>query len=318
MIKMKKKIDFLSVVVPVYNDEEVLNELTERLNVVLLELKRTSAIDLYEVIYVDDGSKDKSWETIVELKKEYSFIKGIKLSRNFGQHNAILAGFDNVSGDGIILMDSDLQDLPEDIPLLLKKHKDSSADIIWARRKSRTDLWWVKLNSYLFYFVFNNIAHIKLPEGIGSFSFLTKRVINEFVKHRERARLHIGILSYLGFKEEFVDVEREESKRSFTNYPFWKRLKLAMFGIVSFSKVLLRFSTMLGFVFSALAFFMGGYYLIRKLFFSIPVPGYASLIVAMAFFSSIQLLILGIIGEYLGVILDEVKGRAIYIIDKEV
>lgn len=302
----------ISVVIPIYNEEGNVPELYRRLkNVLENELKAT-----YEIIFVDDGSKDNSWNIIEDLHKQNSNIKGIKFSRNFGHHIAISAGLDCCKGDCVVLMDGDLQDPPEEISKLYKKLKEKY-DIVYAIRKTRKDPFLKKLVSKFFYGFFKILSKVEIPIDSGIFRIISRRVVDSFRSCREKSRFLSGLMSWTGFSQIGVETKRDARYAGRTKYGLFKSIKLAIDSITSFSYFPLRIATYVGFFIALLSFIMGIYMLIKKIFLGIPILGYASIIVSVLFIGGVQLLIIGIMGEYIGRIYTEVQNRPMYVIGEK-
>jgi dolichol-phosphate mannosyltransferase len=301
----------ISVVVPVYNEEENLSELHRRLRVVLEKDLQVT----YEIIFIDDGSKDNSWEIIEKLHNQNGNIKGVKFSRNFGHHIAVTAGINNVSGEVTIVMDADLQARPEDIPKAFEEYK-KGCDVIWAVAIERQDGVVARFGAKLFYALFNKLANINIPENIVFLTFSMKAV-DAIRAFGEKRRILAGIYSDIGFKARTIVVKKDKRFAGTVKYNLKKRLLLAVTGTISYSKIPLRISSYLGFIISVCSMIFTLIVFIRKLFFDISVSGYASLIIAITFIGGVQLMILGILGEYIGVVVDEVKNRPNYIVEKK-
>ena len=304
----------LSIISPAYNEEEVLPFFFERVKKVCRDLLEKDEIQDYELVIIDDGSIDKTWHIIKEAHKNDNKIKGIKFSRNFGHHNTTIAGLDHAQGDFIIFMDSDLQAQPEDIPKLLREFKEGF-DIVWGVAKERRDSFLVKSSSRLYYWIFNKIAGVKIfKENV--MAGCSKLAAGHIIQLREVRQFAPAIWKYIGFKSSTIEIEKKERFKGTIKYTAMKRANLALVSIIGFSKFPLKISSILGFFMSIVGFSLGLFMISMKLFYGIPVPGYTSLFASIAFFIGIQLLILGIIGEYLGIIIDEVKRRPIYIVEE--
>jgi len=301
-----------SMVIPVFNEEEVLLELYKRLTTVMEKLN-----EKYEIIFVDDGSKDKSFEILKKLCQQDKRLKIIRFSRNFGHHIAVTAGLDYAGGNTIVLMDADLQDPPEEIPKLYKKFKEGY-DIVYAIRKTRNDSFFKKLFSKLFYKIFKLVSKVEIPPNIGIFRIISKQVVNNLKKCREKSRFVIALIGWTGFSSIGVETNRDERYAGKSKYNFLKSTKLAIDSIVSFSSFPLHLISILGFLVAAFSFVIGIYMSIKKIFFGMPVSGYASLIISLYFLGGIQLIIIGIIGEYIGRIYSETQNRPLYIIKEEI
>jgi polyisoprenyl-phosphate glycosyltransferase len=300
----------ISVVSPVYQAEECLGELCRRLKAALETITED-----FEIVLVDDGSKDKSWQVVEELARNDSRVKGIKLSRNFGQHYATTAGLDYARGDWVVVMDCDLQDQPEEITKLYRKALEGY-EIVFARRHERRDALLTRLRSRLFSMLYNYLGDIKVDNSVANFSISSQAVISNVRKFRERARSFPVLLNSLGFKTAFVDVEHAARPIGRSSYTWAKLFAFATDCIVSQSNKPLRISIWIGLVLSFAAVVYAGVLAIRHLFYSMTVPGWTSLMVAVSFFSGLILGVLGILGLYLGKVYDEVKHRPLYVIQR--
>lgn len=304
----------LSIISPAFNEEEVLPYYFERVQSVCKNLIENNEITDYEIIVVNDGSTDGTWNLIKETKKSSANIKGIKLSRNFGHHNAISAGLSHCSGDFIIFMDSDLQAEPETIPKFLKEFL-SGFDIIWGVAKERKGNPLVKFSSRIYYWFFNKVSGLKIPKD-AIMAAASKRALDQILRLKEVRQFALAQWIYVGFKTSFLEIERKERLKGSIKYTFFKRLSLALTSIIGFSKVPLKISSLLGFIMSFLGISLGIFIIIRKLFYGISVTGFASVFSVLTLFFGIQFLILGIMGEYIGIIIDEVKSRPRYIVEE--
>lgn len=304
----------LSIISSAYNEEEVLPYFIKRTEKVCEDLLKDLVIKDYEVIIVDDGSIDNTWNIIKQHNKSNSHIKGVKFSRNFGHHSAVLAGLDHAKGDFMVFMDSDLQSQPEDVPKLLQEFF-KGFDVVWGIAKERRDSFLIKFISKIFYWVFNKIARVKIfKETV--MAGCSRLAVKHIRKLREARQFSPALWMYVGFKSTSIEVDKKERFRGAIKYNFFKRANLAIVGVVGFSQLPLKISNFLGFIMSFIGFALGFYIIARKLLLGIPVPGYASLIATITFFFGLQFLILGIMGEYIGIIIDEVKRRPIYIVEK--
>lgn len=307
-----KKINanFLSVLIPVYNNQEILDELSKRLVQILPQLCND-----YEIVFVDDGSKDNSWAKIGALKKQNDHIVGIKLMRNFGQQNAIAAGLDHVAGDIIVLMDADLQDRPEDIPRLVEAIFNNDALMVIVQWKSRKDSLSRRLGSWLFYKVSQRITKIKHQPNLGVFRVIRKEVVDELKKYQEKTSSTLSLLYWIGMDYVTVELDRDKRFAGKSEYSFKKMVKLALDRIFSFSMFPIRVAIYSGMVISILSFLFGMVLIIRYLMGQVA-AGWTSLIVVVLFFFGINFLFLGVIGEYLGRVFMESKQRPKFIIKK--
>ncbi len=302
----------ISVVSPVYYGERMVAELVRR-NVASV----STITDDYEIILVNDASPDNSWEEIVKQCAANPRVKGINLSRNFGQHYAITAGLHYATGEWVVVMDCDLQDRPEEIPNLYKKAQEGY-DIVYARRAVRRDNRIKKRTSALFYHVFRRLSGIQSDKAIANFGIYNKRVIQEFNKMPEQSRFFPSQIRYLGFKDASINVEHNERSEGKSSYSLLKRFKLGFDVIVSNSNKPLRFAVGLGFGMSALSFILALYNIIAKWVGVIQVPGYTTTVFSIWFVGGLLLLVMGIMGLYIGKIYDQVKGRQLFIIKDKI
>jgi dolichol-phosphate mannosyltransferase len=308
-----------SVVIPIYNEEENVHELYRRLTTVMEKLCSDVGLstDGYEIILVDDGSADRSLQHVKELRVKDQRVKGISFSRNFGHHIAITAGLDYARGKAVILMDGDLQDPPEEIPKLYEKFKEGY-DIVYAIREKRADPIFNKITSQLFLRMLRKISNVDVNLQSGIFRIISKRCAENMKSLREKSRFLIGLMSWVGFSQAGVEIERHKRYAGRSKYTLFKLFKLAWHGVTSFSYMPLQLATYFGFGVAAISFLIGIYMLYRKLFLGIPLLGYASIIVSLFFLGGIILFILGVIGEYIGRIYTEVQNRPLYVIKEEI
>jgi glycosyltransferase involved in cell wall biosynthesis len=302
----------LSIISPAYNEEEVLPYFILRVEKVCEKLLADDEIKDYEVVITNDGSTDNTWDIIKENHARNSRIKGVKFSKNFGHHSAITAGLDHAKGDFIVYMDSDLQAQPEDIPRTFREFLNGF-DVVWGVAKKRKETFLITLGSKAFYWIFNKIAGTKVPKEavIAGCS----RIVAENIKRLKEVRqFSLAQWTYVGFRTSFIEVDKKERLKGIKKYSFIKRVNLALVGLIGFSKFPLRISSFMGFMMSFIGFTSGIYIILRKIILGISVAGYASLFAAVTFFFGIQFLILGIMGEYIGIIIDEVKKRPVYIV----
>jgi glycosyltransferase involved in cell wall biosynthesis len=305
----------LSVVVPIYNEEENIPELYRRLTSVMESLCEgmDKPADCYEIIMVDDGSKDNSWRVIEEIRAGDGRVKGISFSRNFGHHIAITAGIDYVKGRAVVLLDGDLQDPPEEIPRLFEKFREGY-DLVYGIRQERKDPVFKKLTSYLFWWILRKFSGVDIPQGQTMLRILSGRLVGVLKEMREHARFVHGMMAWAGFKTTTLEVKHNPRVRGKSKYNMQKMFKLAFHAVTSFSTVPLRLATYTGFTSSLISFIVGVYFLYKKIAYGIPVLGYASIIISIFFVGGIQLLVLGIFGEYLGRTYQEMQKRPLYIV----
>jgi glycosyltransferase involved in cell wall biosynthesis len=268
----------------------------------------------FEIICVNDGSKDDTAEQLKNLKSLHPQIKVIDFSRNFGKDAALTAGLDFSEGDCVIPMDCDLQDPPELIIDMIKKWKEGF-DVVLAKRADRSEDPPVKrFTAELFYKIYNFMSDLQLPENVGDFRLMDRKVVDIIKTFPERKRFMKGLFAFAGFKISFVEYKRPERNRGTTKWSYWKLWNYAIDGITSFSTFPLKISVYFGLLVTLLTFARGLWILFRTLFLGIDVPGYASLSIAILFLGGVQLMSLGIIGEYVGRIYIESKKRPIYIV----
>ena len=307
----------ISIVIPILNEQENLTQLKER-------LIQASPLwnESFEIILVDDGSTDKSLEIMKSFSSNDNRFRIIKLSRNFGHQAAISAGIKMSKGDAVIVMDGDLQDPPEELPRFLKKWREGF-HVVYAIRKNRKEAWYKKIAYKVFYRLLSKISDIEIPLDSGDFCVMDRKVVDILNdKILEQNRFVRGLRAYAGFKQIGVEYDRAERAAGQVKYTFKKLLQLALNGLFDFSAFPLRLATYLGLIVSFFSFFSGIFFLIHRIFdFKIfghspaDVPGIASLALGVFFLGGVTLLVLGIIGEYLGRIYFEVKKRPFYIIE---
>ncbi len=303
----------LSVVIPVYNEEQNIDPFLERLIPVLHQLTD----DLYEILFVLDPCKDQTEAMIIEQINQNERIKLIVLSRRFGQPAATMAGILTCEGDHCVVIDVDLQDPPELIPEMYARSREGF-EVVYAKRRSRKGETIIKrFVSHLGYSLINKISDVEIPRNTGDFRIMSRRVMEEISKLNETHGFLRGIVAYVGFSQTFVEYDRDERYAGKGNYNrFFGSLKIGINGIVSFSSKPLTLMSIVGAGVSMLSFILGMWYVAQKLF-GIPLtPGLSTTVLLISFFAGIQLLSLGLIGEYIGRIYDEVKRRPIFIIDK--
>lgn len=298
-----------SLVLPIYNEEETIPELVRRLGELIGQLDGDA-----EVILVDDGSSDSSYELMVAARETDPRFKLLRLSRNFGHQIAVTAGLDAASGEAVIVMDSDLQDPPE-VALDLAARWREGYDVVYAVRQERHgESRFKEATAAGFYRIFKRMSDVEVPLDVGDFRLVDRRALDAFRSMRESNRYVRGMFSWIGFRQVGVPFTREERFAGETKYPLRKMIKFATDGIVSFSAYPLRLALKLGFLVSAFSFLLGVVFLVSQLAGLYSVPGLASIAVFVAFLGGIQLLLIGIMGEYVARIHDEVKGRPLYLV----
>jgi len=301
------KID-LSVIIPIYNEEMNLVPMNNRIITALMPLQLH-----YEIIYVNDGSKDNSLPIIMGLSEENASVKYIDFSRNFGHQIAISAGLEHAVGERIVIMDGDGQDPPELIPALLIKSKEGF-EVVYAKRKKRKgESFLKKLTAKLFYRFLANITQIEIPLDTGDFRLIHRKVQKVLLNMPEQHKYLRGQIAWIGFNSTFVEYDREERMGGNTKFTYSKMMRFATDGISGFSNWPLKVATMLGFAVSGIAFMLIIYSLYQK-FFGFTEVGWTSLHISVLFLGGVQLLGIGILGEYLGRVSENVKNRPTYIV----
>lgn len=299
----------LSIVAPAYNEEAGLDEFYSR----LISSVKGLEIDL-EIIYVNDGSEDSTLEVMSKQHSNNSQITVIDLSRNFGKEIALTAGLDHASGDAVVVIDTDLQDPPELIPKLVELWFEGH-DVVNARRiKRKGEGWFKKFTSFIYYRFLYKLSDIKIPKDTGDFRLLNRDALDALLKLREKHRYMKGLFAWVGYSQTEITYERDERYAGNTKWSFWDLLNLAFEGLTSFSVLPLRLASIAGFLAAFAALSFGVIIIFKKMFFGDPVVGYPSLIVLVTFIGGIQLLALGVIGEYLGRVFNETKNRPLYLI----
>ena len=299
----------LSAVVPIYNEADNISPFFDRLNKVLDDLGET-----YEIICVDDGSTDESADRLVVERSRNPAIKILRLSRNFGKELALTAGLDHAGGAAVVVVDADQQDPPELISELLAKWREGY-DVVYARRANRAGESLAKrATASWFYRIFNRLTAIGIPDDTGDFRLMDRRVIEALSELPERNRFMKGLFSWVGFRQIAVDFDREPRAFGDTKWNYWRLWNLAIEGITSFSTVPLRVWSYVGFTFALFAIAYALFLVFRTIMMGIDVPGYASLMVVVLFLGGINLLTMGIFGEYLGRTYMEAKGRPLYLV----
>jgi polyisoprenyl-phosphate glycosyltransferase len=300
----------LSVIVPVFNESEVIGAFSER---VAPALAAIPGFD-YELIFVDDGSRDDSFEQLAALAARDPHVRVIKFSRNFGHQVAITAGLDHARGDCVVVIDADLQDPPEVIAQMIALWRDGY-DVVYGVREKRAGEGAMKLvTAALFYRLLNRIAKIDIPVDVGDFRLMSRRAADQLRQLREKDRFVRGLVSWIGFRQGGVTYRRDARHAGETKYPMRKMIKFALDGITSFSTVPLKLAAWMGYAASAFAFAYLVYAFVQKAL-GHTVQGWASVMVAMMFLGGVQLICLGIIGEYLGRVFNEIKPRPMYIVE---
>jgi polyisoprenyl-phosphate glycosyltransferase len=299
-----------SIVVPAFNEADGLAEFHRRLSAVM------DAIGSWEVVYVDDGSQDTTRSVIQGLRRDDPRIALISLTRNFGKEIATTAGLDHASGDAVVVMDADLQDPPEAIPLLVTAWRQGF-DMVSAQRRSRGGESWLKrLTAHLFYRLMRRTGRVRMPVDTGDFRLMSRRAVDAVRQLREHHRFMKGLFAWVGFPATSVLYDRERRHTGTTKWDYWKLWNLALEGITSFTVVPLKVATYLGLFVAFLSVIFGAEVVVKTLVLGNPVAGYPSMMTVILFLGGVQLVTLGIIGEYLGRVFNETKQRPLYLVDR--
>lgn len=299
----------LSIIIPIYNEEQILPELHERLTKAALQITED-----YELIFVNDGSRDGSLYGLMQIAEKDAKSFYINFSRNFGHQIAVTAGIDNCSGDVVVIIDGDLQDPPELIPELYKKHKEGF-EVVYARRESREgESFFKKFTAKMFYRTLRNLTSVDIPLDTGDFRLIDRKIVDCLKQMPEQNKFLRGQIAWLGFNQTAVYFSRDKRKYGKSGYPLSKMLKFAMDGITSFSDKPLGFVTRAGFIISGLSFLVILYAIFAHFVLNHTITGWTSLIVSSMFIGGVQLVSIGIIGEYISRINKNVLDRPLYII----
>lgn len=305
----------LSVIIPCYNEELVIEETYKRLLNILDKIGNE-----YELIFINDGSRDKTYGILHKLSIQDNRVKILNFSRNFGHQCAVTAGINHCKGDAAVIIDSDLQDPPEVIMDMLKIMEEQKANVVYGVRKKRKGESWFKLvTAKYFYRLLNSLSDVKFPVDTGDFRLIDRNIIDTFNRMEEKNKYIRGLISWMGYKQVPCYYEREERFAGETKYPFKKMLKFAMIGVFYFSKKPLQIATFTGFISVAIGIIYGLIALITKLINpDALVTGWTTLIVLIIFFGGVQLLTIGVLGQYMGNLFDEAKDRPEYIISNKI
>ena len=303
---MMKKV---SILVPCYNEEQSLPLLYEELIKVIDNLPDYE----WEMLFVNDGSKDGTMHILASMREKDKRVNYLDLSRNFGKENAMLAGFDFVTGDCMILLDADLQDPPTLMPEMLKEWENGYQDVYAKRRDRGKESWLRKKLSMLFYKILDHSTRFDVLQNVGDFRLLDRQCIDALRRMRETERYTKGMFCWIGFNKKEVVFDRGDRKAGDSKWNFKSLFNLAIEGITSFTTAPLRFATIIGFVIAICAFMAGLFYLGKTIIFGDQARGFTTLIVFISFFGGLQLMAIGILGEYLGRVFNEVKGRPVYL-----
>ena len=299
----------VSILIPCYNEEQSLPLLYPELK----KLMDAEVMYEWEVLFVNDGSKDNTLNIIKALRSADNRINYVNLSRNFGKENAMLAGFDYVTGDCMVIMDADLQDPPSLIPQMLEYWGLGYQDIYAKRANRGKESWLRKKFSLLFYKILDNSTRFDILQNVGDFRMLDRQCIDALKQLRESERYTKGMFCWIGYRKKEVIFDRGDRVAGESNWNFWSLFNLAIEGITSFTTAPLRFATIAGFIIAVITFIYALYFLTKTLLIGDPVQGFTTLIVVVLFLGGIQLMAIGVLGEYIGRIFNESKNRPTYL-----
>ena len=311
LVKRGMVAPMLSVVVPVKNEEDAILPFVERVGSVLDAVTDNSG---WEILFVDDGSADATLAAVVAANLADARIRGLSLSRNFGKEAALSAGLDHARGSAVIPMDVDMQDPPEVLPEMVAKWREGHEMVFGVRRSRTEDSFTKRLTAGLFYRAHNAVSADKIPENAGDFRLMDRKVVDVIRAMPERNRFMKGLFAWAGFRQAAVEYDRAERETGTTKYNYWKLWTLALDGITSASTVPLRIWSYVGALVALFAIGFAGWLAIDTMIFGNAVPGYASIMTSVLFLGGIQLISLGVLGEYVGRILTETKQRPLYVV----
>ena len=302
----------ISIIAPCYNEEETIEPFLRRIEEILTQINEP-----YEIVFINDGSKDNTLNVLLNAKQNFKNIRIINFSRNFGKEAALTAGLDKARGEAAIPIDVDLQDPPELIKELVARWREGY-DVVLAKRADRTsDSFAKRVSADLFYKLNGKISNVDIPNNVGDFRLMSKRTVEALKQLPENQRFMKGLFAWVGFKTTVIEYAREKREAGQSSFNGWKLWNFALDGITSFSTLPLRIWLYIGALVSFLSFLYGSFIILKTLIFGVDLPGYASLAVIMLFLGGIQLIGIGILGEYIGRIYSESKRRPSYIIEGE-
>lgn len=302
----------ISVVVPEYRGENAVAELVAR-----VEASLRTIVEDYEIILVNDASPDNTWLEIVKACTHNERVKGLDLSRNYGQHNAITAGLSYARGEWVVIMDCDLQDLPEDIPALYRKAQEAQVDMVQAKRMVKHVGWWKRFSSTAFHRTLDWLSGAETDPTIGNFGIYHRKVVRAMLAIPQQARGLQTLLSVVGFRGDFIEVEQAESARGGSSYSLHKLFAQAFNVILARTNKPLRMAVGLGLAMSVISFLLAIYNVIARLVGIIRLGGYTTTVFSIWFVGGLMLFVMGILGMYIGKIFDQVKGHPIYLVSTE-
>jgi len=311
LVKRGMVAPLLSVVAPVKNEEDGILPFVQRVGAILDGIAQDSG---WEILFVDDGSTDATLAAIVAANQRDPRVRALSLSRNFGKEAALSAGLDHARGEAVIPMDVDMQDPPEVLPEMVAKWREGHEMVFGVRRCRSSDGWAKRVTASLYYRAHNAVSSDKIPENAGDFRLMDRKVVDVIRAMPERNRFMKGLFAWAGFRQAAVEYDRAERETGKTKYNYWKLWTLALDGITSASTVPLRIWSYVGALVALFAIGFASVLAVQTMIFGNPVPGYASIMVSVLFLGGIQLISLGVLGEYVGRILTETKQRPLYVV----
>lgn len=301
----------ISIIIPIYNEEKNISPLYERVKKVISNISTS-----HELLFVNDGSADKSLQIIKELAKTDSSVKFINFSRNFGHQIAVTAGLDKCIGNHVVIIDADLQDPPELIVEMQKKMSEGY-EVVYARRRTRVgESFLKKFTAKMFYRILSKITSVKIPLDTGDFRIMDRKIVDVLKEMPEQQKFLRGQISWAGFRQTYIEYDRDQRNAGETGYTYKKMIRFALDGITGFSNLPLKFATIAGFIVSGVTFLVSLYALYARFVSKDFVPGWTSLILAVLFIGGVQLICIGIIGEYMSRLSANVRKRPLYIVDE--
>lgn len=311
---MQQNPEKICLIVPCYNEQEVIDDCHRKISESIAALTQDYR---FEIVYINDGSTDRTLELLYTIKQKDPRTTVINLSRNFGKEAAMTAGLDHADADAVIILDADLQDPPELIPDMIRVWKDQNADVVYGQRLSRSGETWVKKATAAgFYRVINWLSRVPIPRNTGDFRLMSRRTVESLRLLHEHHRFMKGLFSWVGFRQVPLQYHRQPRLAGRTKWDYIKLINFSIEGITGFSNAPLKLATLLGLIIAFFSVIFGSFIIYETITTGVEVPGYASLMVMVTFLGGVQLLSIGLLGEYVGRIFNETKKRPIYLIDK--
>lgn len=313
-----KSTKLISIVVPAFNESKIIADSALEIVKVMMDIQKTSLIDDYEIIFVNDGSVDDTWECIKKLHKENNKIIGLSLSRNFGLQTALTAGLNKAKGDYTVMLECDLQDPPKLIKKMLVQLIDTQSDVVYGKRTGRSESGQKQFILKFFHYVYHHISNVKVPQNVGTFSIMNRKALNAMLTFKEKNKYVPGLRYLIGYKQTHIDYHRLDRKDGPAKMTTSKLLELAFNALFSFTDLPLKFCFYLGLVGTTISILVGLYTLITRLLNYNVTVGWSSTLLSIYFFGSVQLIFLGIIGQYIYKIYTEVQNRPNYFVSDEI